>query len=85
MIIIITVLVHACRSDPSTKSNEADIITFLRPILSAERAAKGLATTAKNAVLAVMRLESNVSSFRLERSVPMLTSVEEIMPVLLEH
>ena len=81
-IIKLTVLVHVCKIDPSTKSNEAKRITLFRPILSAKRAASGLAINAKKAVLAVIRLRSSVPSFRADRSVPMLTSVEEMMPVL---
>lgn len=58
-------------------------MTRLRPRVSARWPVMGLARRAKSEVLDVMRLLSRIVRERWSRSVPMLTRVEEITPVLL--
>jgi hypothetical protein len=77
-----TLPVKACHNAPITKSMSAHSMTFFLPKWSAKTPVSGLAMSAKRDVQLVMRLLSRVDSAREERSVPTLTKVEEITPVL---
>lgn len=79
----VTVVVQACHKAPKAKSTSAIKTTFLRPSLSANSPAAGLAMSANKLVDEVIRLLSSVDN-GLERSLLIDTRVEEITPVLLE-
>lgn len=74
--------VAACINDPRVNNISATRMTLLRPSLSANIPASGLAMRAKRLVQEVTRLLSNVVRGRFDRSEPMDTRVEDITPVL---
>lgn len=79
----VTFAAKACHNAPIMNATSAARIILLRPSLSANTPATGLAIRAKRLVQEVMRLLSSVVSSR-ERSKPIDTRVEEMTPVLRE-
>lgn len=77
-----TWLVEAWTKAPRANKASAPSITFRRPSLSASTPVKGLAINANRLVHDVIRLLSSVVNGRFERSVPTVTKVEEMTPVL---
>jgi hypothetical protein len=74
--------VKAWTKAPRANNASAPSITFRRPNLSASTPVQGLAINANRLVHDVIRLLSRVVKGRLERSVPTVTKVEEMTPVL---
>lgn len=81
IIMPITAVEAACHNAPMMKRISAIKITFLRPNLSANTPAAGLANKAHRLVQDVMRLLSRVVK-GCERSSPIDTRVDDITPVL---
>lgn len=80
-----TLVAQAWPSEPTKNSTSATRMTRLRPHASASTPVTGLATSANRLVADVMSDLSSVVSERPDRSVPMLTRVLDITPVLRER